>query len=150
MSRGKKQIKKTKPKRIERKLELGVRRIPWNELTPEEQRNLEGFSREEKRWQEQEKARWGDFNWTEAGRIIDRAIAIRDGFIPPPWADKQGKTKQSKFKSGSADAWIDELHPNDWHLVTAGKIHQEAAKRGCKLSLRTFQRTLANRHRRRR
>jgi len=148
VSRGKKQIKKTKPKRIERKLELGVRRIPWNELTPEEQRNLEGFSREEKRWQEQEKARWGDFNWTEAGRIIDRAIAIRDGFIPPPWAAKQGKTKQSKFKSGSADAWIDELHPNDWHLVSARKICRDAATHSCTLTLRSFQRALSKRRRR--
>jgi hypothetical protein len=147
VSRDKKRIKKTKPKRIERKLEPGVRRIPWNELTPEEQRNLEGFFREEKRWQEQEKARWGDFNWTEAGRIIDRAIAIRDGLIPPPWAARQGKTRRSKSKPGSAAAWIDELHPKNWHLVTAGKIHQEAASRGSKLSLRAFQHELQKRRR---
>jgi len=145
VSRDKKRIKKTKPKRIERKLEPGVRRIPWNELTPEEQRNLEGFFRQEKRWQEQKKARWGDFNWTEAGRIIDRAIAIRDGLIPPPWAAKQGKTKQSKFRSGSADAWINELHPNDWHLVSAGKIYRDAASRGSTLTLRAFQRALKRR-----
>jgi len=145
VSRGKKQIKKTKPKRIERKLEPGVRRIPWNELTPEEQRNLEGLSREVKQRQEREKAPWEDFNWTEAGRIIDRANAIRDGLIPPPWAAKQGKTKQSKFKSGSADAWIDELHPNDWHLVSARKIYRDAASRGSTLTLRAFQRALKKR-----
>jgi hypothetical protein len=51
----------------------------------------------------------------------------------------------SSSKPGSAAVWIDKLHPNDWQLLSARKIHQEAAKAGCKLSLRSFQRALAKR-----
>jgi hypothetical protein len=57
--------------------------------------------------------------------------------------------QQEPFRPGSADAWIDKLHPNDWRLFTPRKIHQEAVRDGCTLTLRTFQRALANRRRRR-
>jgi hypothetical protein len=135
VSRGKKPSKKATPKRIERQL-----RVPWNELTPEEQRNVEGLLREEKRWREQEKARCGDFDWAQARRELDRAIATRDRLIPSPRTAEQGK---AKAKPGSAAAWIDELHPNDWHLVSAGKICQEAGRHGSNLTVRAFQHALA-------
>jgi hypothetical protein len=46
-------------------------------------------------------------------------------------------------KSGSAAAWIIKLHPNDWNVVTAGKIRQEAARKGATLSARAYQHALA-------
>jgi len=46
-------------------------------------------------------------------------------------------------KSGSAAAWIIKLHSNDWNVVTAGKIRQEAARKGATLSARAYQHALA-------
>src|SRR5262249_19531739 len=46
-------------------------------------------------------------------------------------------------KSGSAAAWIIKLHPDDWNVVTAGKIRQEAARKGATLSARAYQHALA-------
>jgi hypothetical protein len=46
-------------------------------------------------------------------------------------------------KSGSAAAWIIKLHPDDWNVVTAGKIRQEAARKGVTLSARAYQHALA-------
>jgi hypothetical protein len=63
----------------------------------------------------------------------------------PQSNNRLAEQKPSSSKPGSAAAWIDELHPNDWHLVTAGKIYQEAVKRGCKLARRTFQDALRKR-----
>jgi len=73
--------------------------------------------------------------------------------FPPaiPQSDNRPVEQEpSSSKPGSADAWIDKLHPNDWQLFTAGKIHQEAATHGCILTLRSFQRALSKRRRHRR
>jgi hypothetical protein len=51
-------------------------------------------------------------------------------------------TEIETAKPGSAIAWILTLHPNDWHLKTAGEIRQKAAHLGCKLHVRSFQRGL--------
>jgi hypothetical protein len=45
-------------------------------------------------------------------------------------------------KPGSAEAWIVEMHRDKWHLMSAGKIWRDAANRGCKLTVRSFQRAL--------
>jgi hypothetical protein len=63
----------------------------------------------------------------------------------PQSSNRPAEQEPSSSKPGSADAWIDKLHPDDWQLFTARKIHQEAVKAGCKLSLRSFQRKLRRR-----
>jgi hypothetical protein len=83
-----------------------------------------------------------DYPWTDYSFPIANWWMV-DKLWPP-----KAEQEPSSSKPGSADAWIDKLHPNDWQLFTARKIHQEAGRAGCKLSLRTFQRTLANRRRR--
>jgi hypothetical protein len=116
----KKPTPKLKPKRVER-----VRRIPWDELTQEEQRNLEGLAREEEKWRQREKARWGDFNWVEAGKILDRASATRDGLIPPQQMKRE--PSKSEPKPGSAAALIDVVAPNGtWRNVSAKRLHDLA------------------------
>jgi len=67
--------------------------------------------------------------------------AVRDGLLPPPWIKQQSSVPAAK--PGSAVAWILDLHPNDWHLQTAGKIYRKAAGRGCTLTRRSFERALA-------
>jgi hypothetical protein len=138
VSRGKEPSKKAKPKRIERKL-----RIPRDELTPEEQRNVEGVIREEKRRREQEKVRGGDFNWAEARRTIDRANAVREGLIPPPWAAKQGKTGRSKGESDvdRLNAWLAELYAHDeWQFLPATTVHRDITARAQELTIRSGKR----------
>jgi hypothetical protein len=89
----------------------------------------------------------------EGRKEIDRLLAIRDGHISPPWM-KHGKKKAAVSsplpppelvteKPGTAAAWIEALHPEDWHLVSAAKFRQEAGRHGCSLSLRAFQHALA-------
>src|SRR5262249_14790396 len=80
----------------------------------------------------------------EGRRQINRAIAIRDGFVAPPWM-------KPKAKPGSAAAWIDMICPRDWRLMTAKQVHQkiekEAERRGIKKrpSYRDVARELKNR-----
>jgi hypothetical protein len=80
-----------KRKRAGPKLILRERRvIPWDELTPEEQRNLEGLAREDELWRRRRKERaklwpWRDpdYDWAEAGKVLDRAAALeRYGWRP--------------------------------------------------------------------
>jgi len=85
----------------------------------------------------------------EGRKEIDRHLAIRDWLIPPPWtkrAERKAADPQKKSKPGTAAAWINELHPNDWHLMSAGQMYREAAERGCTLTLRSFQRALKKKH----
>jgi hypothetical protein len=85
-----------------------------------------------------------DYPWDAYSFTVANWSLVDELWPPRP------QQEPSSSKPGSADAWIDKLHPNDWRLFTARKIHQEAVRAGCKLSLRTFQRTLTNRRRRRR
>ena len=48
-----------------------------------------------------------------------------------------------RLNASSAAAWIIKLHSNDWNVVTAGKIRQEAARKGATLSARAYQHALA-------
>src|SRR5262249_15655442 len=54
-------------------------------------------------------------------------------------AEEMAKTA----KSGSAVAWVIKLHPDDWDVVTAGKIYQKAARQGATLSVLAYQQALA-------
>ena len=80
----------------------------------------------------------------EGRKEIDRLLAIRDGLISPPWMKSASvATSRTSEKPGTAAAWIEWLHPKDWHLVSAAKFRQEAGRHGCSLSLRAFQHALA-------
>ena len=95
--------RKLKP---ESSLVLGVRRIPWNELTLEEQRNLEALAREEERWRRRNRSL---VDHATAGKILDRAAALEKWGSRPkpapvaPIAEKEkskSKAKSKKHKGG--------------------------------------------------
>jgi hypothetical protein len=88
-AQGRRRKARAKPGAAKRKSEtlpdlrkLGVRRIPWDDLTPEEQRGIEELKQADERWHRQRaevrKRRWPwlDIDHAAAGRVLDRAAAL--------------------------------------------------------------------------
>ena len=71
----------------------GVRPIPWNDLTPEEQRGIEELKQADERWYRQHPD-WST-RWT-AGRALDRAAAA----LTPPPKKRHPKRKKPRKKQG--------------------------------------------------
>ena len=70
---------------------LGVRRIPWDDLTPEEQRGIEELKQADERWYRQHPD-WS-IMWT-GGRALDRAAALEKwGPLPEKQRSKRKKSR---------------------------------------------------------
>jgi hypothetical protein len=82
----------------------GVRRIPWDDLTPEEQRGIEDLKQADERWYRQRaEARqrwpWLDIDHAAAGRELDRAAALEKwGPLPEK---RRPKRKTPRKRMGS-------------------------------------------------
>jgi len=69
----------------------GVRRIPWDDLTPEEQRGIEELKQADERWYRQHPD-WS-IMWT-GGRALDRAAALEKwGPLPEKQRSKRKKSR---------------------------------------------------------
>jgi len=73
----------------------GVRRIPWDDLTPEEQRGIEELKQADERWYRQHPD-WS-IMWT-GGRALDRAAAL-EKWGPPP-ERQRSKREKSRGRVG--------------------------------------------------
>jgi hypothetical protein len=98
---------RAKPGAAKRKSELlpdlrnpGVRRIPWDDLTPEEQRGIEELKQADERWHRQRaEARkrwpWLGIDHAAAGRELDRAAALEKwGPLPEKRHPKRKKPRK--------------------------------------------------------
>lgn len=99
-AKAKRKIKRGAKFKPEPGLRLGLRRIPWDELTPEERRNMEGLAREEERWRRQREERaktqpWLTIDIAQAGKKLDRAAALEKWGRPQP-SPLPPKEKQKK------------------------------------------------------
>jgi hypothetical protein len=71
----------------------------------------------------------------ELGRSVSNSPAPAIGPDAPPakqQSDEPAKSPAEQPTSprpGSADAWIEELFPNDWHLFTPKTIHNRVVKK---------------------
>jgi hypothetical protein len=112
---------------------------------------VEGLLREEKRWREQEKARWGDFSWVEARQNIDHANAIRDGLISPPWMKRRQEDEGPQVRFAKELLRAKYLQ-GEWRTMTIKAVRNdcadEAKARGKRLpSLDSFARAMGRRRR---